>query len=1031
MSDPASKRAANAGSDAFPQVFGKYVLLRPMAKGGMGELFLAAAGETGGFEKLCVVKKVLGDLTDMGVRRRFLDEAKVVVRLNHANLVQVFDAGRVDQEHYLAMELVEGKDLRAVWNRCAQLHRRIPVDFALFLAREVARGLDYVHDALGLNLVHRDISPPNILVGYHGQVKITDFGLAKHAIKRERTNPGVVFGRYSYLSPEQARGLPADRRTDIYAVGIILWEMLTGRQLFPQDGRDANILKKLRKPDIRRPSAIVPGIPEGVDEVVLEALAVEREDRFQNGADLRERLSALLARHFPRTDVDRVSAFMREIFAREVKLEAQDYASFAREDFSPVRALARSDTQTISISEAIELEFEEIDPGEMDAATQEERVLAAAENRVGSLLSDRYRLHELLNVGGMGAVYKAVHEALGTTYAIKILHAHYGSDPAIISRFRREARAATQTGHPNIIDVIEVGTTPLGDTYSVMELLHGRELRKAVAEDGPFEVDRAVHVARQICDALVAAHEAGIIHRDLKSANVILLSRGGDEDFVKVLDFGICKHYDDESTLKTTPGLVMGSPDYMAPEQAAGAPADVKSDVYAVGTILFEMLTGRLPFEGRNAIDVLMQKGGREAPNVSEFRPEVPPALSGLVAACLHRSMDRRPESMRALEFQLTRSVDGRVDADAELQAARSGVAMRMPPPSSAPPHASGSHAALSGSSHALVQTGPQSVATSGKFMTVHDQALLSGQHAAVKASGFKSGLKALTFVGLGGALAAASVYLFMDGGEEPRVEMIVDDDGGAPARKPTFVAPPRGTTVPAAAAAADDETGEAAKAEGPTADDDELILDGGEETGGDGEAAVAPSGEAMPPAAALGDADQIATRAQLAFDAEHWREPVAGSLALELTNLGLVDPGHEAIARLRREAAKVLAPQGKRALRKKNWADSVKAYRDLFAVYPEYDEDTRDDFVDALRNLGRMQRRLKEHDAALATADELLNVRPDYFPALKLRADSLASLERWEEAVPAYRAAMRARPSSRDAKKGYWRARGKLAKNK
>ena len=184
-----------------------------MARGGMGELFLAAAGEVGGFEKLCVVKKVIGELADPAVRRRFLDEAKVVVRLNHANLVQVFDAGRVDEDYYLAMELVEGKDLRAIWNRCAQMQRRIPVEFAMFVVREVCRGLNYVHDTMGIDLVHRDISPPNILVSYHGQVKVTDFGLAKHAIKRELTLPGVVYGRYSYLAPEQARGQPADRRT--------------------------------------------------------------------------------------------------------------------------------------------------------------------------------------------------------------------------------------------------------------------------------------------------------------------------------------------------------------------------------------------------------------------------------------------------------------------------------------------------------------------------------------------------------------------------------------------------------------------------------------------------------------------------------------------------------------------------------------------------------------------------------------------------------------------------------------------------
>ena len=202
------KVAEASEEEVYPRLFGKYVLLRPMAKGGMGQLYLAASGETGGFEKLCVVKKVLPGLEDAAIRRRFLDEAKVVVRLNHANLVQVFDAGVSEEEHYLAMELVEGKDLRAVWNRCAKLRRRIPVDFAVFVVRELCRGLSYVHDAMGLDLVHRDVSPPNILVGYRGMVKLTDFGLAKHAIKREFTSPGVVFGRFAISRPSRRWGCP-------------------------------------------------------------------------------------------------------------------------------------------------------------------------------------------------------------------------------------------------------------------------------------------------------------------------------------------------------------------------------------------------------------------------------------------------------------------------------------------------------------------------------------------------------------------------------------------------------------------------------------------------------------------------------------------------------------------------------------------------------------------------------------------------------------------------------------------------------
>jgi tetratricopeptide (TPR) repeat protein len=512
-----------------------------------------------------------------------------------------------------------------------------------------------------------------------------------------------------------------------------------------------------------------------------------------------------------------------------------------------------------------------------------------------------------------------------------------------------------------------------------------------------------------MCDALAAAHEAGIIHRDLKSANIVLLERAGQRDFVKVLDFGICKHFDDESTLKTTPGLVMGSPDYMAPEQAAGAPADVKSDIYAVGTIAFEMLTGRLPFEGRNAIDVLMQKGGRRAPSVNEFAPKLGAPLAALVAACLHRSLDERPNSMRELEVAFARAVDGRAEAELELAAARSGAHAR---PSSA------SHPALvlpsvspSGSQPRLVQT--------DNFMTVHGQALASGQHAAVKSAWWASGLKAFSFVALGVAVAVGSFYALKS-----------DDAPSLAGADPVNPIPPSAESdlAPPAALAPEAAKVETAEAETVAAESaDDLVLDPDERSpdenllGDEGAAAV----EENP--AIADDPAILAERAQAAFDNKHWREPAGASLAIELANLGLIDPGNEAISRLRKATAVELMPQAGRAFRRKRWGDAVAAFRDLFAVWPDYDEDARKDFATALRNQGRILRRLKDHEGALATADELLNVKPGYFTALKLRADSLASLGRWEEAVPAYRAAMRARPSSKDAKKGYWRARGKL----
>src|SRR5262249_31982229 len=171
-----------------------------------------------------------------GLSGRLLDEAKVAVRLNHGNLVQVFDAGKVGDELYITMELIEGRDLRAVWNRTAERRSRIPMDVALLVVREIARGVAYAHTYGGLNLVHRDIAPPNVLLSWHGEIKVTDFGLARSILKGERTAPGIVYGRVAYLAPEQARGETADARTDVFAAGVILWELLTGRPLHQASG---------------------------------------------------------------------------------------------------------------------------------------------------------------------------------------------------------------------------------------------------------------------------------------------------------------------------------------------------------------------------------------------------------------------------------------------------------------------------------------------------------------------------------------------------------------------------------------------------------------------------------------------------------------------------------------------------------------------------------------------------------------------------------------------------------------------------
>src|SRR3954468_12951109 len=288
----------DASADLYPRKFGKYHLLGPLAQGGMGALYLAVAGDRG-LERLMVIKTVLPHLADAEYVARFRDEAKVVIKLSHGNLIPVFDAGLVGGELFLAMDFVEGRDLRAVWNRCAKKQVAFPIDVAVYIVKELCRGLAYAHSFPDLNLVHRDISPPNVLVSYTGEVKLTDFGLATSTLKLEKTAPGVIYGKVSYMSPERGRGEPLDGRTDIYSAGVMLWEMLTGRQLFPPGGRDPaglesedDLLERVRRPQIPAPSQRTSRVPVELDAICAKALAIDPAKRYQHGEELRSDLAA-------------------------------------------------------------------------------------------------------------------------------------------------------------------------------------------------------------------------------------------------------------------------------------------------------------------------------------------------------------------------------------------------------------------------------------------------------------------------------------------------------------------------------------------------------------------------------------------------------------------------------------------------------------------------------------------------------------------------------------------------------------------
>jgi eukaryotic-like serine/threonine-protein kinase len=315
-----------------PTPFGKYFLLERINIGGMAEVFRAKAFGVEGFERLVAVKRILSNVAeDKEFIRMFIEEAKLSVQLNHANIAQIFDLGVVDGAYYIALEHVHGRDLRGIFDRGRQLGEAMPVAQACFVAMKVCEGLDYAHnkrDQSGkeLALVHRDVSPQNILVSFEGEVKLIDFGIAK-AAGTVTTQGGILKGKFGYMSPEQVRGLPVDRRSDVFSCGIVLYELLTGERLFVGES-DFSTLEKVRNVEILPPSTYNRKIPDELERIVLKALSKDVDDRYQNAIDLHDELQAFVytaGEFYSRKDL---AGWMKKTFDKEIEEESARLESY-------------------------------------------------------------------------------------------------------------------------------------------------------------------------------------------------------------------------------------------------------------------------------------------------------------------------------------------------------------------------------------------------------------------------------------------------------------------------------------------------------------------------------------------------------------------------------------------------------------------------------------------------------------------------------------------------------------------------------
>jgi serine/threonine protein kinase len=306
-----------------PQQFGKYVLVDKIATGGMAEIFKAKSFSHGGFESLLVIKRILPHIGEnQEFVSMFVDEAKISVALQHPNIVRVHDFGKILENYFIAMECVDGKDTRNVLRKLARKRQWLPEKFAAYIVHEVCKGLFYAHtkaDVQGrpLGIVHRDISPSNVLVSYEGEVKIADFGIAKAERNAYQTRDGMLKGKFEYMSPEQAAGKDIDSRSDLFSIGIILYEMLTARRLFKTDSEVAT-LGKVREGEIVAPSTIKADVSPGLEAICMRALERDPAARYASAEQMADDLRELLFPDTADTLRRELKAFLHELFAEEI-----------------------------------------------------------------------------------------------------------------------------------------------------------------------------------------------------------------------------------------------------------------------------------------------------------------------------------------------------------------------------------------------------------------------------------------------------------------------------------------------------------------------------------------------------------------------------------------------------------------------------------------------------------------------------------------------------------------------------------------
>jgi serine/threonine protein kinase len=559
---------------------GTLELLSKVAEGSAAEVFLARTEH----DTVLVELSRPGLSEDMELYGRFLDEARERQKLSHPHLVQRTTAGcRPDGRLYALTESLSGLHLGSM---CPMLSE-LAVDQLIPLC-EV---LGYLHDK---GVVHGNLRPSHVYLS--GDVsnpvpKLLDMGLLLfRSTKSMKLPASVVLVQPEYLSPERISGQRATPRSDVYGLGVLAFELITGKP--PFKGRDSDDTKR------QHMTSTVPLLPDPASWLqpwLNHCLAKDPKDRFGSMAEVRDAL-----------------------------LEANMTRLTGRDSQGTVRMRAPIEEPPV-VRGKLESEAKQLGP---------------------------YTLQRLIGEGGMGQVWLAKHSRLDRLVAIKLLRPELANVEQQVQRFVQEARAVNRVNHPHIVEIHDfVEEREFGRVWCVMEYLKGVTL-KNLGRENPLSIARCTKIVRQVCAALEAAHKVGVVHRDIKPDNIFLVEGKGEEDFVKVLDFGVAKLRDAHAANHTETGEIVGTPAYMSPEQALGQDVDARSDLYSLGTLLYVLLAGRFPFDGVTAAQMVANIIARPPlplPEEARSGEPIPKELSDIVIKALQKDPASRWQSMAGL----------------------------------------------------------------------------------------------------------------------------------------------------------------------------------------------------------------------------------------------------------------------------------------------------------------------------------------------------------------------------------------------